>query len=731
MESAPKAAARAAEASPFARAPLRGGGQLANLGILALLPLALLLFNDYWAFTSAQSVFIDPWRYTGYFLHLKAQLLAFPSSYASDRFSDSLPGWFIYQAFGPWVGNYVFKAVVIYTASFATYFAASRLFHPRVALIAGLLVGAQPYYLIAFGWDYVDGICVAYFSLSLLFAFRAAWSNSWRLSLFLAGFFGACAMSAHFLWLNLGGTVLVAYFGAQRGSSRHSVWKSLCALFMGALTAVILFCLVYHYFTGNWFYLANSLRHTLNNGLGAARKVNAALVPTTSPAIWLAPYTGLIPVACWWIFRRDTQRSERLCLILAVTAYATAWVWQAVGFPFVILWYYSSFLFPLYALGVAAVLNRPVRALSDRAYIVAVAGCVAAGAVLFGGVPIWDWLHDRLRSAPAGPSILREGSLPVFALICLLAALPVCFRPLKHLSLGTFAAGLFLVYGLQLIALPEQGWFSGRESFTNKQAFRLILDADAWIGRFRPDRRLLWWLDGREPKQGLMAGVTGLYLRGYSMLNQELPKLSSKDVELLDGPRRMVLVVSSKPDSVVRAREALSGAGISVRTERTATIANGPLALSLALFDTKPMSLLPGFAVAREGLQEVPGVLSLDQFQPVLASVQRSGSVTISAVAPAWAYLAYAPLRLPAGETWVRVTARVRKGQVGFGILNVKETDFHVRKFLDEDEDSQDVLLPISHPEDSVKLIIQNGSVGGRLSEVIVENIGLFARPKQ
>src|SRR5580692_9874322 len=96
--------------------------RLAHLGILALLPLILALFNDYWAFTSSQSAMIDPWLYTSYFLHLKSQLLAFPTAYYGDRLSSNIPGWLLYHTFGPWVGNYVLKLSTIYTAIFALYY---------------------------------------------------------------------------------------------------------------------------------------------------------------------------------------------------------------------------------------------------------------------------------------------------------------------------------------------------------------------------------------------------------------------------------------------------------------------------------------------------------------------------------------------------------------------------------------------------------------------------------
>src|SRR5215469_17992082 len=77
----------------------RIAANLGALGLLAVLPMMLAIFNDYWAFTSTQSVFIDPWLYSSYFLHLKAELLAVPTGYYGDRLSVTLPGWAIYHLF--------------------------------------------------------------------------------------------------------------------------------------------------------------------------------------------------------------------------------------------------------------------------------------------------------------------------------------------------------------------------------------------------------------------------------------------------------------------------------------------------------------------------------------------------------------------------------------------------------------------------------------------------------
>jgi hypothetical protein len=124
-------------AGVLARMRSRVGPHLGPLVLLACLPAMLAFLNDYWPFTSSQAAFIDPWLYPSYFLHLKAQLLAFPTGYYGDRLSEILPGWALYHLFGPWIGNFILKLSVIYTTAFTAYFLLHDLFGKRVALVCG------------------------------------------------------------------------------------------------------------------------------------------------------------------------------------------------------------------------------------------------------------------------------------------------------------------------------------------------------------------------------------------------------------------------------------------------------------------------------------------------------------------------------------------------------------------------------------------------------------------
>jgi hypothetical protein len=74
---------------------------------------------------------------------------------------------------------------------------------------------------------------------------------------------------------------------------------------------------------------------------------------------------------------------------------------------------------------------------------------------------------------------------------------------------------------------------------------------------------------------------------------------------------------------------------------------------------------------------------------------------------------------------WVRFRLKVAKGQAYLGVLNAPETDFYERKVIDQSDDFQNVILPIAHPQESHKLVIQNGERAGQL-EVVIEDIALY-----
>jgi hypothetical protein len=563
-------------AGVLARMQSQVGPHVGSLVLIACLPAMLAILNDYWPFTSTQSAFIDPWLYPSYFLHLKAQLLAFPAGYYGDRMSDTLPGWALYHLFGPWIGNFMFKLLAIYTAAFTVYFLLHHLFGKRVAVVCGLLIGGQPYFLMAFGWDYPDGIGITYCLLSLFFVFRAARAESYRLPLFLAGVFFNCLITSQFTWVNLAWIIPLGYFLANRNERDHPLPTSLLVFSSGFLSTFILFCAIHYGLNGDWFYLANTLQYTFHV-FGATQEVNWPVSSWITRATWLAHYNGLFLPGVWLLLHRSASSRERICLLLFATSYVVVWAWQLARFPFAMLWYYSSLLFPAYILGLAAVLHRPLMALGQKEYRLILAVCFLGGIILYSLASFWQRLGTA--AMPYGQYYVGFTA----SLICLLITVPICVSKIRGLwPMIVFVLGLLILYAGMLTFPAMKGWFAGEEP-NNRQGFRIVLAADAWVNRLKNDRKLLWWSDAREPRQGIIYGITSLYLWGYTMLNEQFPELTSKDLQRLSDDST-VLVLSWKPIAMDEARAAFACHGLAIASENTTSVSKGSVSLQLGLF---------------------------------------------------------------------------------------------------------------------------------------------------
>jgi hypothetical protein len=711
--------------------------RLAHLGILALLPLMLALLNDYWAFTSSQAPMIDPWLYTSYFLHLKSQLLAFPTAYYGDRLSFNVPGWLVYHTLGPWVGNYVIKLSTIYTAIFALYYAVLTLFDESTALISCALISVQPYFLMAFGWDYVDGPGIAYYSLSLFFVLRATTSHRWRILLFAAGIFTTCLVTTQLLWMNIAWTVPLLYLVANSLYSKHRLWESLSIFVAGAAAAFAGWSCVYYFLTGHWFYIANSVNHTLH-GFDAAQKMATPISAWIGYAHWLSPYSALIPAALWLLCRRQATSRQRLCLALFAVSYLTIWVWELVGFPFTKLLFYSDYIFPVYVLALAALLNSWAKTLRPGASF-AIAGFVLAvgGSLLF-SMPLLDRLLQILRTySKQHPSLAAMGHYQALwgAAIGAVAAACLCIPRLRRTLPLAFIGGTLLMCCVQLTFQSRYGWFSKSpgSDYTNKEAFRLILDADAWTNHLRSDRRMLVWYNQTEPRLGIVGGLSSLYLWGWSLLNLNLPDLKFNDTDRILA-RPDILLISWNDDAISRARASLKAIGWDVTGEQDTTIRNGRLALHLAFLDVVSTKGSSKAVAEAEGLQEVSGVLKLSAVLPTTpeTSLQNKQGLHITTPARQYAYAAYTPLPFASTDrdkVWIRISAKVLSGQVGFGVLNGSEKAFYTRTTLGQSSADSTVMLEVDHPEDARKLIIENDTPGGKKADVLIADISLLARP--
>src|ERR1700719_5427288 len=135
------------------------------LAILSL-PFLLLRINDSWIFHYPVS--IDAWVYSGFQLHLREFLTAFGGTYYASRVPWTVPGWLLHLIFSDEHALYVLHFGVFYLAAFSLYHAIGNIFANRAAAFTtALVMGTHAYFLVAVGWDYVDGYSIAWLLASL------------------------------------------------------------------------------------------------------------------------------------------------------------------------------------------------------------------------------------------------------------------------------------------------------------------------------------------------------------------------------------------------------------------------------------------------------------------------------------------------------------------------------------------------------------------------------------
>ncbi|MCU0481201.1 MAG: glycosyltransferase family 39 protein [Anaerolineae bacterium] len=159
---------------------------LTHLALVIALPITLILINPNWIFNAGIA---DDFIYLGYQLDFPKYIGWAPSSlmYFIERFSFTLPAYFVRQITSPLLANFIIHLSVYYLAVFSVYGILNRLFNARIALIITLLVGQYPLIMRATGWDYLDGYVVATFALTIYFLTQAVGSKRDYLYLIGAG----------------------------------------------------------------------------------------------------------------------------------------------------------------------------------------------------------------------------------------------------------------------------------------------------------------------------------------------------------------------------------------------------------------------------------------------------------------------------------------------------------------------------------------------------------------
>src|SRR5215212_4761886 len=236
--------------------------------ILFIFPLILIFINSNWIFTPVTNFVPDPWFYVGYFRYFYDYAPVYPSNahYFVERLTWNIPGYYLYKIFPPLQGNYVLHLIVYYVAIFSLYGTINLIFNRRTALISALLMGSYPWFLRATGWDYTDGTGIAHMLLLIFLITSAQYSSQWRLSLLVAGAVHASLLITNLFWFGFTPS-WVLYFLILNIQTKKFEFKQLTLValyfFLGNLMTVSIAGLFYYWVTGNYFFLANSIRFSV------------------------------------------------------------------------------------------------------------------------------------------------------------------------------------------------------------------------------------------------------------------------------------------------------------------------------------------------------------------------------------------------------------------------------------------------------------------------------------
>jgi hypothetical protein len=352
--------------------------------------------------------------------------------------------------------------------------------------------------------------------------------------------------------------------------------------------------------------------------------------------------------------------------------------------------------------------------------------CMAVGALPLWAVPLL-WKASQITSAPHGLAWIWQYPAVSLSVLGVLATLHLAFtRRQSRWTAAFFTATLLGLFVTQ--SSLASGWFMKTTDLDNKEGFRIVLAADAWANSLNTKRDVLWWYDKQEPRQGIIYGITSLFMRSGGMVNDALPQLTEAELNRMSAVS--VIALSWRPGALDRINQTLNRYGFSAKSEHKTEIQDKPATLFLEMFHIRRSDSDVEHFITQRGLTEFSDVYRPNDFRPAMSSVSLDGdaSIRIRFTAPPWAYAAKLPVNLqtPGDQVWIRLRAKVNRGEISFGVTD-STGQFEDRIFVKPDDQFQDILLTLLHPDAPYTLIVGNGKLADS-SDVVVEQLTLIAK---
>lgn len=510
--------------------------------LLVSWPLIIIALNNSWL--QMQLHYIDPWVYFGYFLNLEKYFEVFPGTYYGARLPWILPGFLAYRFFPPEIANIVLHLVFYYISTFSLYFVLRRAFNAQTGLLTALLMGSHSFFLRALFWDYVDGVAIAYFLLTIsLMTLESSYS---RIRICFSGVALGCAVYTQFYLIIFAPLLVFYFFSINKGFSK-SVLESFLSFISGFFAITFGLCLVNYFFLGGPFLFFS---HTIVFATSLISK-NVWWVPIS---IWwrngyhlVFPFLVFLMTIFGLVFYKESksESSRRAAktfqLFCVLSVFLVLFVEFVKKQPVLSCDFYASYLFPAIFLSYGSVLSFLIEKQDKKkVYIVMVLFFVLQLALNYNFV----WIQ---RSSP--PNLFLGLTASFFGVFLLCSFIPFLRKWVSFISLI-----LLLVSGNFLFS---QSYAISRNSKKKTNLFAPIVESVRLINKMDSSVGSFFWYDLSSKNIGVYRSISSCYLWGYRLINENFPQTQSSASKSL-APGDRIFVLSEKPDVKVLINRSLA-----------------------------------------------------------------------------------------------------------------------------------------------------------------------------
>ena len=487
--------------------------------LLLLLPLLLLLINQIWIFNLNGN--LDPWFYFGYFIRLKQYLIAFPDVYYGSRLSWILPGYLAYSLFSPLVASYVLHLSFYYLATLSLYFILKSSVGRRAAFLASASMGSYAFFLLAIGWDYVDGAGIAYFLITVLMLSWAARKESWAVWMVLAGVFFGALIYTNLIWLVFAPSLIIYCALTHRPHRRRKTSIKIAAFVGGILAITLLLGSINYSIGGKFFFFMPSVNFVLGNA-GKPNPWRIDWHEWLPRATWLVlPLIVLLGSTATLVLSQSRKSSEESDVVplqaIFIASFLSMIFLEVKAVPVLQHTYYVSYLIPSMFLAIGAPL-RSLRGLSNVSF-----AAVATFALILMIFPLI--------------AVLVSSDQPIiFCLLFLVAILFSIASNFNQKKVGSVLAIALLTLSASISF--DQGWTvnqSGNQLRANAVTSKASLDSQLTVSTvqklFRdldPTVSVFFWYSAKELE--VYRSIASASLWGYRFISEDFPSLQGSGI---------------------------------------------------------------------------------------------------------------------------------------------------------------------------------------------------------